>query len=181
MITFLASHAVTHKAGYTLKQMHIPTPLGTMVAIADEQYLYLLEFVDRKNFEENIAALCKQTDATILAGTTAPLTSIAKELELYFAGQLTTFTTPIFLSGSSFTQRVWQELQKIPFGQTRSYAQLACAIDNPKAFRAVARANSMNRLAIIVPCHRVINTDGKLGGYSAGVQRKQVLLVHEKL
>lgn len=82
--------------------------------------------------------------------------------------------------GSSFQMRVWEELEKIPFGQTRSYQEIATAIGRPTACRAVARANSTNQLAIIIPCHRVINSSGALGGYAGGLSRKQWMLKHEQ-
>ena len=90
------------------------------------------------------------------------------------------FDLPLLLDGTEFQQIVWKELQKIPYGSTRSYEQQAIAIKNPKAIRAVARANGDNRIAIIVPCHRVIGKDGKLVGYGGGIWRKQFLLNLEK-
>ena len=135
-----------------------------MVAVADEQALQILEFADRSD---------------IAPGDTAPLLSIEQELRRYFAGQLKAFTTPLAPTGTPFQKRVWEELQKIPHGETRSYAAIAAAIGRPTAFRAVAQANGANRIAIVIPCHRVINTSGALGGYSSGVERKQWLLQQE--
>jgi len=164
----------------TLSSTHINTPLGTMLAIADEHALYLLEFTDRKGLAGEIERLTKAIGLAITPGHTAPLESIESELRQYFAGELKQFTTPIILLGTQFQRQVWQELQKIPSGTTRSYLHMAHAIANPKGQRAVAQANSCNQLAIIVPCHRVINANGMLGGYSAGIERKQWLLEHEK-
>lgn len=151
-----------------------------MIAIADEVALYLLEFVDRRGLERGVERLRKRTKSTILPGSTEATDSIEKELKLYFAGQLKEFKTPLFLLGSPFQKRVWEELRKIPYGQTRSYADIAKMIGRPSAFRAVAQANGSNTLAIVVACHRVINSDGQLGGYGGGIERKMKLLNLEK-
>jgi AraC family transcriptional regulator of adaptative response/methylated-DNA-[protein]-cysteine methyltransferase len=99
---------------------------------------------------------------------------------VYFDGNLTEFKTPLFFLGSSFQKQVWEALRKIPFGQTRSYAEMATFIGKPSAFRAVANANGANQLAIVVPCHRVINTNGDLAGYGGGIARKKWLIHHEQ-
>ena len=161
-------------------QAVLDTPLGPMLAIGDEKALYLLEFVDRRGLEREIARLSKKTQSAITPGSSPPILSIEKELSAYFKGKLTEFTTPLFYFDSSFQKKVWEELKKIPFGQTRSYSDLAQMIGQPTARRAVARANSSNQLAIIIPCHRVINANGQLGGYAGGLSRKQRLLEHEK-
>lgn len=157
------------------------TKLGQMIAIADEQALYLLEFTDRKKLESRIEGLRKKINTTIIPGCTEPIESIKTELTHYFNGTLQEFKTPIHLLGSPFQQSVWRQLQKIPYGQTISYADLAKAIGIPSAFRAVANANGANQLSLIIPCHRVINTNGALGGYSSGIFRKQWLLDQEKI
>ncbi len=158
----------------------IDTPLGPMIAIADEHALYLLEFVDRKGLEREIERLRKKTRSAILPGETNPIHSIKSELEQYFTGVLKKFKTSLFLLGSPFQQRVWEELVKIPYGSTISYLDLANAIGKPTAFRAVAQANGANQLALIIPCHRVINSSGELGGYGGGVTRKKWLIELEK-
>ena len=99
---------------------------------------------------------------------------------LYFDGKLTEFKTPLFFLGSPFQQQVWETLQKIPSGETRSYLEIAKAIEKPLACRAVARANGANQLAIVVPCHRVINTNGDWGGYGGGLARKKWLKKKKK-
>ena len=104
----------------------------------------------------------------------------ASELEQYFAGTLRDFTVPVKLHGTPFQLAVWQELLKIPYGETRSYKDIACAIGKPKATRAVGGANHNNPISIIVPCHRVIASDGSLGGYGGGLDIKQRLLELEK-
>jgi len=163
-----------------LKASWLNSPLGPMLAIADEEKLFLLEFVERRHLEREIERLQKKINATIIFGMTAPIRSIEQELKDYFSGQLTTFKTPLFLLGSPFQQTVWKILQTIPFGKTFSYAELASCIGKPTAFRAVANANGANQLAIIIPCHRVINSNGALGGYGGGITRKQWMLDHEK-
>jgi methylated-DNA-[protein]-cysteine S-methyltransferase len=109
------------------------------------------------------------------------LTKAEHALEKYFAGTATTFDIPIVAKGTEFQKKVWQALTTIPFGQTWSYQQLANAIDNPKAVRAVGLANGRNPVSILVPCHRVIGKNGKLTGYAGGVERKAWLLKHEGL
>lgn len=110
---------------------------------------------------------------------TKSIESIEKELKLYFQGRLQQFKTPLALSGTVFQQKVWLELQKIPYAKTCSYAELAQNVGRPKSFRAAAQANKRNKFAIIIPCHRVINSDGSLGGYFSGVERKKWLLDFE--
>ncbi len=163
-----------------LNQSQFDTPLGKIVAIANEKALYLLEFTDRKNVQKEIDRLQSKGQSSILEGETAPISQIKEELAKYFAGKLPTFTTPIAPIGSPFQLLVWETLRKIPFGKTLSYAELATAIGRPTAYRAVAQANGANQLALIIPCHRVINQSGKLGGYAAGIDRKEQLLQLEK-
>jgi AraC family transcriptional regulator, regulatory protein of adaptative response / methylated-DNA-[protein]-cysteine methyltransferase len=159
----------------------IDTPLGPMLAFADEEALYLLEFTERRNLKPEIERLKKNLKATVVPGETEPLRSIRKELHEYFQGNLNFFKTPACWVGSPFQKLIWQELQKIPYGTTRSYLDIANAIGRPTACRAVARANSTNQLAILIPCHRVINANGCLGGYAGGLERKTWLLQHEKV
>ena len=161
-------------------QALIDTPLGPMIAIADEESLYLLEFMDRRGLTREIERLRKRTKSDILPGSTAPIRSIENELSQYFEGTLKVFKTPLCFLGSPFQKHVWEELQKIPFGETRSYAQLAVMIGKPSACRAVANANGANQIAIVIPCHRVINSSGELGGYAGGLPRKKWLIEHER-
>jgi methylated-DNA-[protein]-cysteine S-methyltransferase len=102
-----------------------------------------------------------------------------KELDAYFAGKLNKFTVPLDLEGTDFQKKVWHQLTKIPHGTTLSYGEVAKKIKNPKAARAVGLANNKNNIAIIVPCHRVIGSNGKLVGYASGVNKKKWLLQHE--
>lgn len=162
-----------------LKKTWIETPLGAMLAVADEKALYLLEFGDRRSLEDEIERLKQKTKLPILAGKSQIIEQIETELKSYFSGRLREFKTPLFPIGTSFQKRVWEELKKIPAGETRSYAEIAEAIGKPSAYRAVALANGANRLAVIIPCHRVINSNGALGGYGGGIDKKEWLLKHE--
>ena len=157
----------------------IDTPLGRMISIADEQALYLLEFTDRKNMQGQMARLMRYSGRPMRVGHTDIFDQIRAELKAYFKGELQRFATPIMVSGTVFQSRVWQALIDIPYGQTRSYAQLAVDIGSEKAVRAVASSNARNALAIIIPCHRVIGKDGSMTGYAGGVGRKIKLLTLE--
>lgn len=162
-----------------LKAYWIDTPLGPMIAIADDEALYLLEFVDRRGLEREIERLRWKTKSAIIPGHTQPISSIESELRQYFDGELQEFKTPLFLIGSPFQKSVWNQLMKIPSGEMRSYSDIAATIRKPSAVRAVAQANGANQFAIIIPCHRVINSDGELGGYGGGLTRKKWLINHE--
>ena len=158
----------------------ITTPLGSMITVADEQCLCLLEFFDDQKSKFNLAKLSKIYDSSINISDSLPISSIRKELEDYFVGALRIFRTPVRLSGSDFQKCAWAELNNIPYGETRSYVQQASAIGRESAFRAVANANGANMFAILIPCHRVIRKNGELGGYSSGIDRKIWLQNHER-
>ena len=163
-----------------LKSSLLDTPLGLMIAVSDEEFLYLLEFVECRGLEREIERLSIRTASVIISGTTEPIRSIERELKAYFEGSLKDFKTPFFLFGTPFQKLVWQALQRIPYGETRSYTAQANAIEKPSACRAVANANGANQIAIVIPCHRIINSDGRLGGYGGGIARKQWLIDYEK-
>ncbi len=158
----------------------LDTPLGGMVAVADDQGLFLLEFVDRRGLETQIRALRRRLACTILPGDNGHLAGIAEELSQYFEGNLTRFTIPLVLPGTPFQLDVWKRLTAIPFGATRSYSDLAEQIGCSGGQRAVGRANGENRIAILIPCHRVVRSDGTLCGYGGGLWRKKWLLDHER-
>lgn len=158
----------------------IPTPLGLMLAGATDDGLCLLEFTDRRMLETQLKRLCARLGTTLVPGRHAHLAHTAREVEAYFAGRLRAFTVPLVLPGTEFQRAVWAGLQKIPHGATRSYEELARAIGRPKAVRAVGRANGDNRIAVIVPCHRVIGANGRLTGYGGGLRRKEWLVGHER-
>jgi len=156
---------------------NIETPLGNLTAIADEKKLWLLQFSDQVNLEHDIKMICEHPLTT---KKSAPLVSIEQELQAYFAGKLKTWKTPFQLNGSTFQLQAWQGLCAVPFGQTISYAKQAENIGRKRAYRAVGSANGKNLLIIIVPCHRIIASDGGLGGFGAGLERKKWLLAHEE-
>lgn len=158
----------------------ILTPLGPMLAGAVDEGICLLEFVDRRMIETQIKRLKKYLNAEFVPGPNKHFDELDRQLKEYFDGKRKEFDIPLSIPGSEFQLKVWKELQKIPFGKTRSYQEQAIALGNPKAIRAVAKANGDNRIAIIIPCHRVIGKNGQLVGYGGGMWRKQYLLNLEK-
>lgn len=166
--------------GCHLKVICLATALGSMIAIADDKGLYLLEFVDRRALETEIKKLRIKLKAAIFPGRNPILDQIETELTEYFDARRSVFNTPLHLIGTDFQKSVWDQLKKIPIGETRNYSEIASALNNPSASRAVGNANGNNQLAIVIPCHRVINADGSLGGYGGGLDRKQKLLDLEK-
>lgn len=156
------------------------TPLGPMFACASTNGLCLLEFVDRRMLETEFKDLQRRFDARILAGENDHIRTAEQQLAEYFAGERTDFTVPLDTPGTAFQLQVWRALLQIPFGSTSTYQKQAQSLGNPKAVRAVARANGINRVAIIVPCHRVIGKDNNLVGYAGGLERKRWLLEHER-
>ena len=155
------------------------TPLGPMFVCATDQGVCLLEFVDRRMLETEFKDLQRLLKAKIIAGENQHIQQAKKEIEEYFAGKRQTFEVALHTPGTEFQNQVWQGLHKIPYGTTSSYQKQAQALGKPKAIRAVASANGFNRIAIIIPCHRVIGKDGDLKGYGGGLERKRWLLDHE--
>ena len=158
----------------------IETPLGTMIACADENGICMLEFSDRKALPTELKEISKYFNANIIQGENPHFKVLEEELEEYFKGKRKDFTVPLSPVGTEFQKNVWEVLRKIPYGTTRSYQEQAKILGNPKAVRAVANANGLNKISIIIPCHRVIGSDGKLTGYGGGIWRKQKLLELEK-
>jgi AraC family transcriptional regulator of adaptative response/methylated-DNA-[protein]-cysteine methyltransferase len=158
----------------------IETPLGPMLAVAGSRGLELLEFVDRRALETELRALRRTLGAAIVPADDPILQQTRRELAEYFDGRRREFTMPLHQRGSDFQRKAWAALCRIPYGETRSYAEMARAVGSPAAVRAIGRVNGQNRIAIIVPCHRVIRSDGSLCGYGGGRWRKQWLLDHEK-
>ncbi len=152
------------------------TPLGPMFACATTRGVCLLDFTDRRMLETEFRDLCKRLNAVILPGDNPHLDLLYAELGEYFSKKRKQFTVPLHTPGTEFQQLVWKELQHIPYGETRSYKQQATALGKPSAVRAVASANGRNRVSIVIPCHRVIGSDGSLVGYGGGLQRKRWLL-----
>lgn len=143
---------------------HLPTPIGIALIEGNSngvEKISVLSETPEKNFQD------------------IELTEAAQQLKAYFEGNLQDFTFQTQPQGTAFQQRVWQELLKIPFGKTTSYLELSKRLGDPKAIRAAASANGKNPLWIVVPCHRVIGSDGSLTGYAGGIWRKKWLLEHE--
>lgn len=159
----------------------IETPLGTMYACAVAEGICLLEFTDRKMLETELISLSKTLNATIVQGENEHFKMLEQELKEYFTGKRKSFSSPLFTPGSEFQNSVWQALQQIPFGTTKSYKDQAAFLNKPEAIRAVANANGMNRISILIPCHRVIGANGDLTGYGGGIWRKQWLLNLEEI
>jgi AraC family transcriptional regulator, regulatory protein of adaptative response / methylated-DNA-[protein]-cysteine methyltransferase len=157
----------------------ILTPLGPMLAGASAQGICLLEFTDRRMLETQLATLKRRHKTGVLPGTSPFFALLDTQMREYFAGARRDFSVPLDVRGTPFQQAVWTELQRIPYAATRSYAEQAEAIGRRAAVRAVARANGDNRIAVIIPCHRVIGADGKLVGYGGGLWRKKYLLALE--
>jgi AraC family transcriptional regulator of adaptative response/methylated-DNA-[protein]-cysteine methyltransferase len=158
----------------------VESPLGPLVVAAKKEGVCLLEFTDRRMLETQFATLRKRFACAIVPGNHEYLDQLKDELARYFAHALKEFTVPLVYPGSPFQQAVWKELLRIPYGETRSYEALARAVGCPGAQRAVGRANGENRIAIVIPCHRVVNKNGQLGGYGGGLWRKQYLLDLER-
>ncbi|RCS46293.1 methylated-DNA--[protein]-cysteine S-methyltransferase [Bremerella cremea] len=158
----------------------ILTPLGPMLAAGGEKGLCLLEFADRKMLAKQFQRINKLFAQPILIGKHAVLSETDRQIQQYFSGERTQFDLPLRLAGTPFQTAVWNQLLAIPYGETHSYQQLANRLGKPTASRAVGRTNGDNRFAIIVPCHRVIRSDGHLCGYAGGLWRKKWLLNWER-
>ena len=141
------------------------SPVGCLKLTANDDSLTTLQLIK----DVSCGSESKLPDNTVIQQT-------CKQLDEYFAGRRNMFELPLSPAGTFFQQKVWSALQQIPYGKTISYAQLAQSVGNPKACRAVGSANGKNPIAIIIPCHRVINTGGKLGGYAYGLEVKKQLL-----
>ena len=157
----------------------LDSPVGVLVAGATERGLCLLEFRDREILEAQIARVRARVGPTE-SGSQPLLDQVKRELEEYFHGRRRTFSVPLVYPGTPFQSKVWNALRRIPFGATISYEELAHRVGSPAGQRAAGHANGQNPIAIIIPCHRVINKDGKLGGYGGGLWRKRVLLDLER-
>jgi AraC family transcriptional regulator of adaptative response/methylated-DNA-[protein]-cysteine methyltransferase len=158
----------------------LETPLGPVLVGAVRDGLCLVEYTDRRLLEHNYTTMQKQFGYPILPVTNDAIEQLRDELTRYFAGTLSDFTVPLVPHGTPFQTKVWAELCRIPHGETISYDELAHRIGQPTAVRAVARANGMNRISILIPCHRVISKDGRLTGYGGGLWRKRLLLELER-
>lgn len=158
----------------------IETPLGIMFAAGTKDGICLLEFADRKSLEKEFLELSKSINAKIMIGENQHIKLLERELKLYFEGNLKKFSVPLSPVGTDFQISVWEILRKIPFGETWTYKKQAEILGDAKKVRAVANANGLNKISIIIPCHRVIGSNGTLTGYGGGIWRKQKLLELEK-
>ena len=157
----------------------IDTPLGAMIAVADDEGLRLLEFIDRRATERELSILRKRLRTNAVPGDHPHLTATRQQLNDYFSGKSLEFDIPLAPVGSDFQKRAWEILRSIPVGETRSYSWMAKRLGDENARRAVGRANGTNMICIVIPCHRVIRADGTLCGYGGGLWRKKWLLDHE--
>lgn len=186
-VTFLPDPAAARVAGYRaclrchpdaarpIKLRRLTTPIGPMVAGATDDAVVLLEFAERRMFAAQLAGLRRRIGPTG-DGPSPLLDRLEAQLGGYLAGERRDFDLPLDLPGSAFQERVWAELRAIPYGATISYRELAERVDAGAAWRAVGRANGSNRIAVIVPCHRVVAAGGGLGGYGGGLDAKRLLL-----
>jgi AraC family transcriptional regulator of adaptative response/methylated-DNA-[protein]-cysteine methyltransferase len=156
------------------------SPLGPMLVGATDDAVCLLEFVDRRMLQTQLRTLASRLGCSFVPGSNPVIDRAVEELDAYFAGTLERFAMPLHTPGTDFQTAVWNRLLEIPYGTTVSYAVVARDIGRPSAVRAVARANGDNRIAIVIPCHRVIGSDGRLTGYGGGLWRKKKLLDHER-
>lgn len=143
------------------------SPIGTILIEATNEGIHAVNFVDERPSE-------------IQSASNPHLSECVKQLDEYFNSKRQNFSLTLNPKGTAFQQNVWEALLKIPFGQTRTYGQIAASIGNEKAARAVGMANNKNKIGIIIPCHRVIGANGKLVGYGGGLWRKEWLLAHEQ-
>ena len=153
----------------------IDSPLGVLVGGVVDEGACLLEFRDREILETQVAKVRARVGPAH-NGSHPLLDQVRVELDEYFAGRRREFSVPLVYPGTPFQSKVWNALRAIPFGETISYEELALRVDSPGSQRAAGHANGQNPLAIIIPCHRVINKGGKLGGYGGGLWRKRILL-----
>lgn len=157
-------------------KQNIETPIGTLVACATEENLCLLQFSDNKKLDAILKNISKHLQMEIVEKENALLKKLEIQLHEYFNGKRTIFSIPMSPIGTDFQKSVWKVLQNVPYGKTISYQEQSILLHNPKAIRAVANANGQNKIVILLPCHRIIGTNGSLTGYSAGIWRKQKLL-----
>jgi O-6-methylguanine DNA methyltransferase len=152
------------------------TPIGEMDIVASDRGICLMEFDVRAELNNEIEEIRKHFGSELTPGENRHTLEIKRQLREYFAEQRKVFSVPTVFVGTEFQKKVWTELKKIPFGMTRTYKEQTLALGDLKAIRAVAKANGSNKIAILVPCHRVIGSDGKLTGYAGGLDRKRFLL-----
>jgi O-6-methylguanine DNA methyltransferase len=173
-----AQASASDRAVIHLDWLH--TPVGPLLLGATARAVCLLEFSSPRRIERQVASLGRAFGAQFVPGTNEVLATLRSQLGEYFAGTRREFDVPLDHRGTPFQQRVWQALLEIPYGETRSYLDIARRVGDEQASRAVGTANGSNRIAVVVPCHRVVNSSGALGGYGGGLQCKQYLLDIER-
>jgi methylated-DNA-[protein]-cysteine S-methyltransferase len=158
------------------------SPVGPLLLAGDSEALHVLAFgaPPAGGRQKLHVSRPREIDALWMPDKKGVLSGVCKELDQYFAGRLKKFSTKLAFKGTPFQNDVWKQLTRIPYGETISYLDLAKRIDNPKAVRAVGMANGANPIAIIVPCHRVIGSNGSLTGFGGGLPTKRALLELEK-
>jgi len=164
------------KSAQALVATEVDSPVGRLMIAANDTHLCGLSFLDRRPLAVGMVELGGVVKSPVSKGNNDVVEIAAAQLDEFFAGKRQTFDVPLQLSGTAFQRHVWETLLTIPYGDTISYGELAEMIDKPNAYRAVGNANGANRIAIIIPCHRVIAAGGKLGGYGGALWRKQALL-----
>lgn len=152
------------------------SPLGLMFLGATEKGICLAEFYDRIHFEKTLLKLAESLMAQFVEEENQHLNKLKEQLTLYFDKKLQNFTVPLIITGTDFQQKVFQSLLKIPYGNTSTYKNQAAVLGDVKAIRAVATANGLNKIAVVIPCHRIIGSNGSMIGYAGGIHRKQALL-----
>lgn len=160
--------------------VYIETELGLMVAAATDRGICMFEFADYKHLELELKQLATAFRAPLVQGENSHIKALKKQLEEYFNGKRRNFDIPLDLVGTEFQKQVWLSLLEIPYGFTATYAKQAELLGKPSAVRAVANANGKNKISIILPCHRIIGSDGSLTGYGGGIWRKKKLLEFER-
>lgn len=173
------SDSLRHNKPNTMIFSTLKTPIGETVFAVTDLGLCYLEFYDHTNLLHQIKSLLKQTSSTVVIQENYITDQVKTELNAYFSAHLDQFTIPLDIVGTPFQKETWQTLQMIPYGQTCSYQTQANLMNRPTSVRAVANANGQNKISIIIPCHRVIGSNGQLTGYSSGLWRKEWFLKHE--
>ncbi|HEY4369537.1 MAG TPA: methylated-DNA--[protein]-cysteine S-methyltransferase [Steroidobacteraceae bacterium] len=158
----------------------IETPVGLLIAGASDEAVVLLEFTEPATLEEQLRAIRRRFPQSTAPASNRWLNELRVQLAQYFAGERREFELPLHYPGTAFQQRVWSTLLLIPYGETWSYLDMAKRLGDANATRAVGSANGTNPIAIVIPCHRVINANGELGGYGGGLGRKRILLDLER-
>lgn len=160
----------------SIRMAWMETPIGPMIAGATDAGICLLEFTQRRMIEAQMNRISSLLRSSLVLAEHHLHRRLQLELDEYFQGRRTGFSLPLVYPGSEFQIRVWESLLRIPYGKTRCYEDIAVEIGSPRSMRAVGRVNGLNRIGILIPCHRVVNKNGSLGGYGGGLWRKRRLL-----